>query len=151
MPYRYIKPIWQMLSPSMRIRLTRLFQPTFTVSAAAVVFNDQQEVLLLDHLLRPTSGWGIPGGFLDAGEQPDAAVHREIREETGLDLVDIRMVKVRTVGRHVEIIFAARGVGEAKVMSREITDARWFPLDELPERLPEFQKHLIEAVLKGEV
>jgi len=140
-----------MLSPSMRIRLTRLFQPTFTVSAAAVVFNDQQEVLLLDHLLRPTSGWGIPGGFLDAGEQPDAAVHREIREETGLDLVDIRMVKVRTVGRHVEIIFAARGVGEAKVMSREITDARWFPLDELPERLPEFQKHLIEAVLKGEV
>lgn len=135
----------------MRIRLTRLFQPTFTVSAAAVVLNDQHEVLLLDHLLRPTSGWGIPGGFLDPGEQPEAAVHREIREETGIELIDVRMIKVRTIGRHVEMIFAATGVGEAKVMSSEITEVRWFSLDGLPERLPEFQKQLIKEVLKGEV
>lgn len=151
MPYQYIKPIWKLLTPSIRMRVVRLFQPTFTVSSAAVVLNENDEVLLLDHLLRPVSGWGIPGGFIDKGEQPEAALHREIKEETGLALKDVRMIKVRTIGRHVEIIFAAKGVGEAQVLSREITEAKWFSLEGLPERLPVFQKQLIAGVLKGEI
>ena len=151
MPYQYLKPLWKRLSPSMRIKITRLFQPTFTVSAAAVVLNEDNEVLLLDHLLMPTSGWGIPGGFLDPGEQPESAVVREVREETGIELADVRMIKVRTIGRHVETLFSARGIGEAKVLSREITEARWFSVESLPEQLPKFQRDLVKAVLKGEI
>lgn len=131
--------------------LTRLFQPTFTVSAAAVVLNENSEVLLLDHLLRPNATWGMPGGFLDHGEQPEAAVRREIREETGIELEDVRMISVRTVGRHIETIFVARGVGEPNVLSREIRALGWFGPGELPQHLPQGQRALIEAVVKGKV
>src|SRR4030095_10486012 len=63
-----------------------LTQPRFTVTAGAVISDEGGRVLLLRHVLRRGSGWGIPGGFLNAGEQPDEAVRRELCEESGLEL-----------------------------------------------------------------
>ena len=39
------------------------------------------EVLFVEH---PERGWEIPGGHLEANESPEEALHREIKEETGL-------------------------------------------------------------------
>src|SRR5438552_2393758 len=97
--------IWKVLPRNSRRWLTRRLQPHFTVSAAGVITNDRGEVLLLNHVLRPVSGWGLPGGFLNAGEQPEAAFAREIREETGLELSDVKLAHSRTMQRHIEIIF----------------------------------------------
>jgi ADP-ribose pyrophosphatase YjhB (NUDIX family) len=128
----------------------RRTQPTFTVSAAAVVLNEKDEVLLLNHILRPGGGWGLPGGFLDAGEQPADALRRELMEETGIELSDLRMFQVRTLGRHIEILFSARTNGDPKVMSREIKELGWFRPDAMPERLPNAQKRAIELVLSAD-
>lgn len=125
-------------------------QSKFTVSAAAVITNDEGQVLLLDHLIRPKSGWGLPGGFLDRSEQPDDAVRREIREETGLELYNLKMLRVRTVGTHVEIIFRARSNDTPEVKSREIKGFGWFEPSKLPERMSLAQKRLIESVLSHE-
>ena len=129
----------------MRAFLTRRLQPHFTVSAAAVVFNEKGEVLLLDHYLRPSSGWGVAGGFLERGEQPEHAVRRELKEETTLELVDLRFYRARTFKRHIEITFIARGVGEARVTSREIRSLAWFPLDALPPEMSVDLQFLIAA------
>jgi ADP-ribose pyrophosphatase YjhB (NUDIX family) len=117
------------------------------VSAAAVVTNDAGQVLLLNHILRPDSGWGIPGGFIDRGEQPEETLRREIREETGLELEDVRMYRVRTLGRHIEVIFTARGVGDPKVMSREITELAWFDVDKMPYEMSVDQQFLVKNAL----
>ena len=76
---------WKILPPWLRLKIIRTTQQKFTVSAAAIITNDNGEVLLLNHVLRPFSGWGLPGGFLGAGEQPEEAIRREIREETGIE------------------------------------------------------------------
>lgn len=127
--------IWKKVPKNARRWVTRLAQPHFTVSAAGIITNERGEVLLLDHVFRPSSGWGLPGGFMNAGEQPEAALRREISEETGLDVTDVRLVRVRTLHRHIEIIFAAKTDGTARVNSREIVGLGWFDLDNMPEEM----------------
>jgi len=138
---------WKSLPPWLRLRIVRSTQQKFTVSAAAVISNREGKVLLLDHLLRPFSGWGLPGGFLAAKEQPEEAIRRELLEETGLELDDLEMFRIRTIGGHIEILFTARADGEARVQSREIVGFGWFEIDELPDGLPRSQQAVIKEVL----
>lgn len=145
-----IGAVWKKLTPGGRLKIIRLTQQKFTVSVAAVVTNETGEILLLDHVLRPDSNWGIPGGFIETGEQPEKAVSREIREETGLELKNIRLVRVRTINRHVEILFRAEATGKAEVKSREINRAAWFRVENMPEELSRKQKSDILQLLESE-
>src|ERR1043166_9655771 len=111
-----VSKTWKVLPKPLRTFIARRVETKFTVSVTGIVTNDRGEVLLLDHLLRPKSGWGPPGGFLERGEQPETALKREIKEETTLELKDIRLVRARTFKRHVEIVFTARAVGEARAV-----------------------------------
>lgn len=130
-----------------RVRLIRLSQNTFTISVGAVVLNEKGEILLLDHVLRPASGWGIPGGFMNFGEQAHEAVKREIFEETGLEIEDVQMMWMRTLNRHIEIIFRAKGTGKAEVKSREINSLGWFTFDEMPPEMHKGQREIIKKAL----
>lgn len=58
--------------------------PIIMVGAAALIFNEQNELLLLH---RTDNGcWGIPGGALEPGESLEDTARRETREETGLKI-----------------------------------------------------------------
>ena len=54
-------------------------------SAGAVLVNDRQQVLLIwrHRFITDRWGWEVPAGWIDDGEEPQAAVLREIEEETG--------------------------------------------------------------------
>jgi NAD+ diphosphatase len=62
------------------------------ITAVAVfVFDSECRALLIQRAKDPAKGkWAPPGGFLDAGETLEEAVTREVAEETGLALRDIR-------------------------------------------------------------
>ncbi len=135
-----IGKIWKKTPRRVRLRIIRTTQNTFTVSAGALVTNNKREILLLDHVLRPKSGWGIPGGFMNHGEQPEQTISREIMEEVGLEITNIKMLRVRTIGRHIEILFSAEADGEPEVLSREIKSAGWFALEEIPAEMGSAQK-----------
>jgi 8-oxo-dGTP diphosphatase len=138
---------WKAMPRALRLKIIRLTQKKFTVSVVAVITNEEGKVLLLDHFLRPGSGWALPGGFIEAGEQPEAAIRREISEETGLELENVELFRVRTIERHVEIVFRADGRGQARAVSREINDAGWFHVEEMPAETAEIQKRLVNQVL----
>jgi len=141
--------IWRKLTPSLRRKIVRITQDEFTVSVAAIIINEDNEVLLLDHVLRPSSNWGVPGGFLNRGEQPEEAVRRELREETGIELNNVKLFQIKTIDRHIEVLFCAEPVGFASVKSREINAVGWFKSGEMPENMNRIQKSTIESLLKS--
>ncbi len=115
--------------------------------------DETGQVLLLQHRYRPGfqqgGGWGIPGGFIKPGEQPEAALRRELREEIGLEIETLGVAFVRALERYqqIEIIFRCRPQSDFQPQSREISRAEWFKPEALPESLSHDQRSLIERAL----
>ena len=60
--------------------------PGKPVAGAAVICFDHDRVLLVQRGREPNLGrWSFPGGKIEAGETPEAALVRELREELGID------------------------------------------------------------------
>ena len=151
---RLLGALWRRAPGGVRRWGVRLFEPRFTVTAGAVVTDERGRVLLLRHVLRKGSGWGMPGGFLTAGEQPEDAIRRELREETGLELDNVELAFVRALEglQQVEIIFRCRmraAALEGLEKGFEIDRAEWFARDELPAGLGRDQRRLIDRALGG--
>jgi 8-oxo-dGTP diphosphatase len=147
-----IGKMWRVLPGRLRRWSMRLTHTRFTVTAGAVIFNDQKQVLLLKHRFRAGSGWGLPGGFLERGEQPIDALRRELREEISLEVEDVEVFAVRSFARpkQVEVLFRARANASVKAVSVEVERAEWFELDSLPQGLPRDQQRYVERAAKTE-
>lgn len=86
---------------------------------------------------------------MSKGEQPEATLRRELREEVGLELekVELFIVRAFKVPRQVEIVFTARAIGDTNQLNFEIQKAAWFFQNEIPEELPKDQVQLIKRAL----
>ncbi|TKJ40749.1 NUDIX hydrolase [candidate division LCP-89 bacterium B3_LCP] len=85
----------------------------------------------------PPSGWAIPGGFVDYGESAEDAALREAKEETNLDLNDLRQFHVysdpaRDDRVHtISTVFIAKGQGTPQA-GDDADDISIFSQDTLP-------------------
>jgi len=116
--------------------------PALTVDGVVFAGGGQPRVLLIERGGEPFRGaWALPGGFVDYGEDIDAAVVREIAEETGLPDPGFR--QFRTYGRPdrdprghtVSVVYVARLAGPPPAVAGgdDAARAAWHPLDALPE------------------
>lgn len=121
----------------------------FLIGAAAVIFNDQGQVLLFRHTFRPASRrWGLPGGWMKRGESIQSGLEREVYEESRLKVKVVGPLLVETAPRvaRLDLIFWGNWLGGEFSPSSEVTDARFFPIDSLPELIPDQKRAIFTAV-----
>ncbi|PWU46755.1 NAD(+) diphosphatase [Micromonospora globispora] len=114
------------------------------------------ELLLVRHAYGPTGLWALVAGFVEAGESLEAAAHREVSEEVGLAIdrptyFGSQPWAMSGPGTLLAgfTATAADPHAEPVVDAKELTQARWFPLDALPAELPptySISRWLIDAV-----
>ena len=141
--------IWRRAPKALRRWTVRFSHPRFAVTAGAIVTDSRGRVLLLKHRFRPGSGWGLPGGFIEQGEQPGEALRRELREEIGLEVAELKLFSVRAFKKpkQVEIVFMAQAIESPEELGFEIQEAGWFLPGEFPKELPLDQTELIKRAL----
>ena len=75
--------------------MTNTLPPSPALSVDAVLFDQQGRLLLIRRKYPPFQGqYALPGGFVDCGETVEAAVQRELEEETGIRTDINRLVGV---------------------------------------------------------
>ncbi|MBK18280.1 MAG: phosphohydrolase [Rhodospirillaceae bacterium] len=111
------------------------------VGVGVVVFRGD-EVLLAQRGKKPSQHhWSIPGGAQELGETVEEAAHREIKEETGLEISLIGLVEVvNSINRDDEdrvqfhytlVDFVAEWKSGDIVAGDDATDARWVPINQI--------------------
>ncbi len=135
------------------------FQRTLQVGVKALIKNDRGEYLLFQRREpRPAEQrtiWEIPGGRIKLGEETQAALAREIAEETGLALQKVeRCVGVQSILRNPKLhvvrnTFEVEVSGELKafVANDEHDKAEWFSLVQIKSLAPD--PYLAEVLFSG--
>jgi 8-oxo-dGTP diphosphatase len=132
--------LFRQLPPRVRRQLVRAGTPNYTLGAV-VLLRDHDDRLLLVHQ-PPQPGWSLPGGLLNRREQPRDGAVRELREEIGVRLAPEALeplspnAQVNPWIQQVDLVFTATvdaGATTFTVDQVEIADARWFPVDDLPQ------------------
>jgi 8-oxo-dGTP diphosphatase len=109
-------------------------------TASAILVDEQGRVLLARRATEPGAGlWDLLGGFIDEGEEPVAALRRELEEETSLQIEPLEYLdgypdRYGEDGIYtLNLYWSARITGgELELDDDEISEVAWFALNDLP-------------------
>jgi ADP-ribose pyrophosphatase len=89
--------------------------------SAAVIINDKNQVLIINQYRYPIKDFqlGIPGGAMEADENPEITLKREVKEETGLDVEIIKLLgkfySLSSCSTEQDYIYLCKATNELKV------------------------------------
>ena len=103
--------------------------PKHIISAAAIVLNEQGEILLIKG---PRRGWEMPGGQVEEGESLKDAAIRDTKEESGVDIEVTKFCGIfQNVNRSIcNSLFLGKAVGGNPTTSPESLEVGFFPIKE---------------------
>jgi NAD+ diphosphatase len=118
------------ICPSCNLRHYPRISPCIIVS-----IRKDDQILLARGPLAPKDRYSNIAGFVEAGETLEQAVAREVREEVGLEVTNIRYVDSQPWSFPHQLMvgfFADYASGEITPAPGEIEEANWYPIDNLP-------------------
>jgi ADP-ribose pyrophosphatase YjhB (NUDIX family) len=119
---------------ALRRVIRRVFKPQL-VGVALLATSPDGKVLLVRHSYG-SNKWALPGGAVNRGEEPAAAARRELREELGCDAEHLDFVAALdgqlSGAPHSDHVFHVILDRTPRPDGRELTHAKFFPLDALP-------------------
>ncbi|MBB3034919.1 NUDIX hydrolase [Alteriqipengyuania lutimaris] len=137
----------------LRHRWRRLAKPQ--LRGVCVFLHDPQgRMLFVRHAYGPDV-WTLPGGGIDRGEEPEAAARREMREELGVTLSDLRSAgtldETISGAPHVAFLYTATVDQVPEPDGREIVEIRFAPAGDPPQPLGSIAESRIAHLRSGEV
>ncbi len=134
--------------------------PLILPSARAIVRDAEGRVLFVRR--RDNGHWVMPAGSLELGESILQCLQREVKEESGLDVLAATLIAIYSEprfaftnaygGEHQMLALVFRideWTGELGTTTDETSDARFFALDALPELPPLYEETLRDLAAYG--
>jgi ADP-ribose pyrophosphatase YjhB (NUDIX family) len=130
------------------------FRRGMTLGVRAMVLDQSEQILLVRHSY--VKGWHMPGGGVEVGETLEKALAKELLEEANVKitgethLLGFYLNSKAALRDHVAV-YLVRDFEQIapKLPDREILEARFFPLSELPEGTTSATKRRIAEALSG--
>ncbi|MBN6205116.1 NUDIX hydrolase [Ralstonia pickettii] len=136
-------------------------KPIILPGSVVIILNEQNEVLLQK---RRDGGWGLPGGLMDLGESFEEVAKREVFEETGLIIQNLKLLNVFSGAEHylkvqngdelysVTAVYYTSDVdGEIKIDYSESEKIQYFSMNDLPTGLTgEYKKFMNQYLEQAE-
>jgi 8-oxo-dGTP pyrophosphatase MutT (NUDIX family) len=128
------------------------------IGASAIIKREDGRILMLQHVAE--SGWRLPAGFCDLGENVAQTAVREVWEETGLHIEPQCIIAVHSTPklnviypngdqiRNVGILFRAQlHGGSLKLDNHEIAAAAWMPAEEIVANVSDSRRWFYEKIV----
>lgn len=130
-------------------------EPILTAGVGLFIFNKERQVLM--QLRTDYNQWGFPGGSMELGESFEETAKRELKEETNLDIIDSKLVKVLS-GKDtyreypngdklydITAIFVITSYsGNLKINDNESKKLEWFSIDNIPQNITSHTRNYLE-------
>ncbi len=110
---------------------------------------EKDKGIVLINRKNPPSGWALPGGFVNYGESLEEAARRETKEETNLEIKELRQFRVYSNPKRdprchtITTVFTARGQGKLKARD-DAKKIKVFGREELPQDLAFDHRQILE-------
>ncbi|WP_310482817.1 NUDIX domain-containing protein [Chamaesiphon sp. VAR_48_metabat_403] len=108
---------------------------TFTIGAFAIITDAENRILWC--LRTDLDLWNLPGGTVENGEAPWDCVIREVKEETGLDIVVEKLIGIYSKPEENDLVFSykCRVVAGNLQNNEEAKEIEYFDFNKLPRNI----------------
>jgi 8-oxo-dGTP pyrophosphatase MutT (NUDIX family) len=135
-------------------------RPIILPGSVVIILNEQNEVLLQKRL---DGYWGLPGGLMDLGESFEEVAIREVYEEAGLVVENLKLLNVFSGSEYylkvpngdelysVTAVYYTKDVsGDIKIDYSESEKMQYFSINNLPNELTDEYRGFIEQYIDCE-
>lgn len=132
--------------------------PLILVGAVVIILDSENKVLLQERT-SPYKVWGLPGGLMELGESTEDTAKREVFEETGLKVENMKLLNIFSGDKYftkipngdefysvTAVYYTSHFSGSIILNKDEGTELKFFFLDELPDKMVRSHREFIEVL-----